>query len=524
MPHPIVLTRRLVRGATLIAGVICFLVLVLWAFGLGVPRTTMSGVMKVNTALALLATAIAVGLLSVPKPRSAGRSPIALALALGAWLMGALVAVQYGLHVDLGVDQWLITDHPLAESMNFPGRMSPITAALLILLGSSLLVYQFPRTRRRALHQPLALIGALMCIFALVGYIYDVSSLYSFGPYIRISSYTATCGLLLAWAIIALDPAVGVMRVLTSTLPGGATSRRLLAAAFLIPPVVGWLRLKGQAMGFYTVSQGTSFSVITYMTLFGTLIYLSAVRINAVTGELQKAVRTRDEFLSIASHELKTPLTSLKLQTQLCQREVAASRGGTLSPERLQSLLERTERQADRITRLVDDILDVSRIELGKLQIEKESFDLTALVRDVIEQLQAEATQVGSPIRLASDPGPLPGMWDRFRLEQVVLNLLTNAIKYGAGKPVDVRIFRAGLAGREGQGVRLEVQDQGRGVLPENREKIFARFERADADGDKIPGLGLGLYIVRQIVRLHGGTIHVEGERGSGATFVVQLV
>ncbi|HCM39760.1 MAG: hybrid sensor histidine kinase/response regulator [Bdellovibrionales bacterium GWB1_52_6] len=231
--------------------------------------------------------------------------------------------------------------------------------------------------------------------------------------------------------------------------------------------------------------------------------------------ELEQAVQIRDEFMSIASHELKTPLTSLKLQFQLRQRNLLKTDPNPLTQERLIKMFASDEKQVDLITHLIDNMLDITRISSGKFFLKTEPFDLCELVRDLIERSSEQFVAAGCPIEMDLCPSAV-GNWDRFRIEQLLLNLLTNAMRYGAGKPiflqVTVSLDRA----------RILVRDQGRGIAEENHTRIFQRFERAEKK-DKIKGLGLGLYIAKQIVEVHRGLIRVESILGQGATFVVEL-
>ena len=231
-------------------------------------------------------------------------------------------------------------------------------------------------------------------------------------------------------------------------------------------------------------------------------------------GELRQAVRARDEFLSIASHELKTPLTPLQLQVQKLQ--VVAGRQST-SPglDRVVSGLEVADRQVVRLAKLVDNLLDISRITSQRLKLEYETFDLAALVRDVAGRFTQELARAGCTLILTADT-PVTGSWDRTRVEQVVSNFLSNAIKYGAGNPVEVTVDI------HQDRARIQVRDQGIGIASEDQPRIFERFERAVSEHN-YAGLGLGLWIVRQIVDALGGTVKVDSEPGAGATFTVEL-
>ena len=229
--------------------------------------------------------------------------------------------------------------------------------------------------------------------------------------------------------------------------------------------------------------------------------------------QARQAVRVRDEFLSVASHELKTPLTSLKLQVQSLI-EMPPTIADRLEAKRVASSFALTERQVRRLERLINNLLDVSRIAVGRFGLQLEDADLSASIRDVAAQLSAELARSGSTLSLHL-PDTALGRWDPLRLEQVVVNLMTNAVKYGEGKPIDVTLE---LDDRK---ARLRVRDHGIGVAEADHERIFGRFERAVSLN--YGGLGLGLYITRQIVLAHGGTIQVASKLGEGSTFTVEI-
>lgn len=230
--------------------------------------------------------------------------------------------------------------------------------------------------------------------------------------------------------------------------------------------------------------------------------------------QAQEAVRVRDEFLSIASHELRTPLTTLHLQLRSLSQLVQQQPEGP-AREQLETKVRRSLRSTDRLGVLVDTLLDVSTVASGRLTLRLERLDLAALVRDLVEDFREHARSTGCSLEVEL-PESLVGTGDRFRLEQVVTNMLSNAVKYGAGKPVHVRLQQVGPL------ARIEVRDGGIGIAPEDNERIFGRFERA-VPVLNFAGLGLGLYVTRQLVEAHHGRIHVESTPGEGSTFIVEL-
>jgi signal transduction histidine kinase len=242
-------------------------------------------------------------------------------------------------------------------------------------------------------------------------------------------------------------------------------------------------------------------------------LYRQRQQLQIAQAQLQRAVQMRDDFLSMISHELRNPLNSVYLQAQVRRKMLS----GPTPPDNAAMLrtVERDERQIRSMVRLLDDMLDVSRLRTGKLAIAPAPFDLAESARAMVEAMQELARQKGVAITLeAPDSLPLDG--DEFRIEQVINNLLTNALRYGQGRPVAVTVTAAG-----GE-ARVAVRDQGMGIAPEDQERIFEQFERTDGAA-QVAGLGLGLYIARQIAEAHGGQLQVHSRPGEGAEFVLSL-
>ncbi|WP_257449038.1 PAS domain-containing sensor histidine kinase [Archangium lipolyticum] len=226
--------------------------------------------------------------------------------------------------------------------------------------------------------------------------------------------------------------------------------------------------------------------------------------------EAKQAVGLRDEFLSIASHELKTPLTSLKLQHALIDRFLGPETRAAVGPR-----LSAAIRQVERLSSLVGSLLDVSRIGAGRLTLEPVDMELTQLIREVMDRFSEVFAQAECTVDFPATP-PVRGYWDPLRLDQVLVNLLSNAAKYGAGKPIRVRVAV------EGTLASVMIQDEGIGISPEHLPRLFSRFGRAVSERH-YGGLGLGLFISRQIIEAMGGSIRVESWPARGSTFTVEL-
>jgi two-component system, NtrC family, sensor kinase len=222
------------------------------------------------------------------------------------------------------------------------------------------------------------------------------------------------------------------------------------------------------------------------------------------------AIRARDDFLAIAAHELRTPLATLTLDLETLQNQLRLGQGD--NPE---VAIDKAVRQTRRLAELVEGMLDVSRITTGRLKIGREAVDFSEITAEVVQRFAREANKCGSAITLNTKPSVL-GMWDRLRVDQILTNLVSNAVKYGAGKPIEVTLDASDSE------VKLSVRDHGIGISPADVERIFGRFERA-VPNEKYGGLGLGLYITRKVVEAHGGTIDVASKPGQGSSFTVVL-
>jgi PAS domain S-box-containing protein len=329
-----------------------------------------------------------------------------------------------------------------------------------------------------------------------------------------------------AQALQAVTPALDGAHLIGETLRTGearigrdaevpAPLRALGIRAIACMPLVARGRTHG-AITFCSLLAGRYASdALTWVTAFARTAS-SAVENAALLAEAQQAteeareaVAIRDAFLSVASHELKTPLNTLQLQVQQFLRtaEVKDDRGRVR--------LTRVQAQIDKLAALIGSLLDVTRIMSGRLLLDPLETDLAALVRDVLERDGELLRDAQCELRLEAD-APVVGRFDRLRIDQTLTNLVSNAVKFGAGKPIRIAVERAG------DRARLIVEDQGIGIAVADQGRIFQRFERA-VSTRSFGGFGLGLWIVREVVEAHGGTVTVDSAPGRGARFTVEL-
>jgi PAS domain S-box-containing protein len=223
--------------------------------------------------------------------------------------------------------------------------------------------------------------------------------------------------------------------------------------------------------------------------------------------QLAEALNTRDEFIAVAAHELRNPLNVLTLLLQILDRIPSLS--GTSE----RNLIEKSRMQLARLSSLVDRLMDVTQIRAGVFDLYREKVELNTIIHDVVNRfVMAESAQA---LSLELEP-QIEGYWDRLRIDQVLTNLVSNAIKYGEKKPIGIS------ASIKGNDAVITVRDTGIGIAPQDLEQVFERFERAGARLSH-SGLGMGLWITRQIVQAHGGTVVAQSELGKGSTFVVRL-
>ena len=273
--------------------------------------------------------------------------------------------------------------------------------------------------------------------------------------------------------------------------------------------VVSGIAVSGAALGRGPFQDPRLAARLMEMQMFMAVVATTTLILGSASEERRRALAMRESMISIVAHELKTPLTSLLLRAQKLGRSLRTDSAASASASADAAALERL---AKRIARLVDDLLEVSRMAAGEIAVDLQDVDLRLVVSEVVERLPDSQQSL---VTVQAPPDPIVGRWDRMRLDQVVTNLVANAIKYGEQKPVVVTLET------HGRRARLLVTDRGIGIAPQDQQRIFERYERAAARN--LGGFGMGLWIVRQVVRALRGTIEVESRVGEGSTFTVEL-
>jgi two-component system, OmpR family, sensor histidine kinase VicK len=281
----------------------------------------------------------------------------------------------------------------------------------------------------------------------------------------------------------------------------------------------------GGKSGEFTASFSLPGKGMTWWTVVATPVYeLGEIKKILIVGrdvtKQELALKTRDEFLSVASHELKTPITTIKFQIQMFEREARSGTGDSLSSPRVVRKLSMMNNQIRRLTSLIDDLLDISRLQNRKMTFEFGRTELVSLLRDLSQRFQEEAKERGLTIFVQANYSVI-GYWDKMRMEQVFANLITNAIKYGISPETTNKSIEISVVNCDDR-ARIIVQDYGLGISECDQQRIFSPFERVSSC-QSVGGLGLGLYITKEIVEAHSGKIWIESQLGQGSRFIVEL-
>jgi signal transduction histidine kinase len=526
--------KLLQRAAAVSVILVGTLVLIGWSGGSAALRSVLPGMvtrlhggdMKANTAVAVILAGLSLWL-SVPGRQNWAARAVARGCAGATALIGLLTLSEYLFHCNLGIDQLLVRDYPAAADTP-PGRMASLTTVAQLAIGLALLLLDTRTRKGRWVAQFPALVVGLLAVQAQVGYFIGAQAFTVLGGYAKIAIYTTLSFSLLCLGIVSSRPDRGLVALLTAPDAGGFVARRLLPLA-LLPLALGYLIVAGVQAGCFNFYYGLSLLLIATMVITAGLVAWNATVLSRVDGEreraeaalrshaeaLAEADRRKDQFLAMLAHELRNPLAPIRNAVQLLQQL------GPAEPP-LVRVREVIARQVAHQARLLDDLLDVSRISRGKIELRRQPLEFVRLVGDVVEDHRRVLETAGLTVALELPEEPVWMEGDSTRLSQVVGNLLSNAAKFTEpGGQVRVRL----VAEPRSQSVVLSVRDSGIGIERAMLLHVFELFTQADQGLDRSRGgLGLGLALVKGLVEQHGGSVwaHSEGP-GQGSEFNVLL-
>jgi signal transduction histidine kinase len=487
-----------------------------WTYDIPVLKSIFPNLvtMKANTAICFVLSGISLWLLQGKRMNRTYSLRIAEMLGLIVAAVGFLTLVEYGAGVDLGIDQLIFRESPGAVLTADLERMAPTTAFNFLIVSAALVLLG---KQRYLSAQVIVLVEYFVTFLAAIGYMYGMTGLGEILWGRSMAMHTSVMFLLIAGCVLFAHPDEGIMTELTSSLPGGANARRLLPAILTVVIVGGWVSLQGEIEDYY----GTRYAVPLFV-VFATIVSMSIIWYSARSLNCSERVRIqaeeklqgmREQFLSHVTHELRTPLGPLKIHVDYA----AAGKLGPIS-EKLKSSLEVMKRSTDRLHQLTNELLDVRRIEAGKLQLNPERLNFRQILEQSIKEIEVVADQKKQRVHLEVSDEPLPVRGDPARLGQVLANLLDNASKY-TPEQGEITI----TVDADADTIRLILSDTGVGIRKEDLMKVFEPFSNIKKPSS-IQSAGLGLSIAKGIVEAHGGTIWVQSDgEGKGATFTFTL-
>ncbi|MEP6902168.1 MAG: HAMP domain-containing sensor histidine kinase [Actinomycetota bacterium] len=496
-----------------------------WTFGIRVVAqlSPTDSSMKINTSIVFLLFGLS---LLLQQSEKVFVQTIARAATAGGMIISALTFSQYLFHYNLGIDELLFRDHPNPDITSSPGRMSPLVAFNFLLSGTALLFWRKNVGNSIRPAEYLGIAGLFIPFIVTLGYLFSASSLYSFTTVTGVAFITAILFLILQTGILAVQSECGIITILLSQTRGGFVLRFLLPSSLIVIVLVDWISLKAARAGIIpenlvvplgTIASGSIIAVLIWRS--AKLLYEADIKEKQSFAEMQTAYkmaeeanRAKDEFISVVSHELRTPLNAILGWLQIIKTNPGE--------ENMRRAFEIIGRQSETQLRLVEDLLDTSRIISGKMRLEIKSLQIENVIAEAIESVNpaAAAKNIELTVENYFEGKTLRG--DSDRLQQVFWNLLSNAVKFTPQNGA-IKIHLQ----PENSLVQIKFTDTGEGIEADLLPFVFDRFRQSEnSKSGRTGGLGLGLSVARSIVELHGGSITASSDGiGKGATFTVHL-
>lgn len=508
------------------------LVLFGWAFDIPVMKSPSPSIVEMKSITA--ASFLLSGLLILLYPKAVVNTSFRKAFKITAVviaLLGFISLIEYIAGVNLYIDELICKDYAGAAGTSHPGRMAPNTALNFLLIGSALLLIDKEVRGRRMPAQCIILVEGIISMLAVLGYVYGTEKFYSIAEFTKMSPYTAFLFFLICMAVLFLRPDRGFMRIFTADSIGGTLARWLIPVAFVVPFVIGWLRILGERAGLYDTATGVSLSVVANISLFVPIFLLFArslhsadavrrkaedetARLNAVLNDrnarLEMVNKEMEAFSYSVSHDLRAPLRIIDGFSAALMEDCSDKIG-----EQGRDYICRVRNSTVRMGQLIDDMLKLSRVTRGEMTIK--NVDLSEMAADIAGELKKSQPERKAEFIIA--PG-LAARGDENFLKVVLDNLLGNAWKFTSKKP-EARI-EFGAVQNNGE-ITYFVRDNGAGFEMAYADKLFAPFQRLHSSAE-FPGTGIGLATVQRIVRRHNGRIRAESEPGKGTVFYFTLM
>lgn len=509
-----------------------------WVFDL--PRLTdwyNNGIsIQPNTCIAVIAAGAGLIFLTF------GYRRVAACLGVVVALIGGTVVFQYLTGVNLGIDVLLMFDRTWGRvGVVTPGRMGPPGSVSWTIIGLTLFLTSIsgtphepgPAFQLRPLIPVLALLTTAISTLSIIGYIYGASVLYTVPTLTVIALQTATFILAISLGLLTTVTERGPMRLINDDSPAGLITRRVVPAIIALPVLVGFIRLTGERAGLYDTAFGSALRTVIEIGLFlllmgwtGNAISRQARRLELQRGELlerehelrtvaEASSKLKDEFLATLSHELRNPLNVVLGYSELLLRTPQIAD----TPHLLQ-ISKALKRNAQSQSQLINDLLDLSRLQMGKVSLNREIVSLGTILDNAVETVRADATAKNITISVTSPDELFVVNADPLRMQQVVWNLLNNAVKFTP----DGGAISLSLQSENGS-VLLTIEDTGPGIDPEFLPHVFEMFRQADSSSvRRHGGMGIGLALVHQLIQLHEGSISIVSDGpGHGAKFTIRL-